>query len=95
MGIEPTCPAWKAGVLPLNYTRAFQSAREIINDTASLVNGYFSKKPRFFEKKRILLPSRTDRLDEKGESEAQPWQSVLFQQRNQLFRQSIHVGIFT
>ena len=23
MGIEPTCPAWKAGVLPLNYTRAF------------------------------------------------------------------------
>ena len=23
MGIEPTRPAWKAGVLPLNYTRAF------------------------------------------------------------------------
>ena len=23
MGIEPTCPAWKAGVLPLNYTRIF------------------------------------------------------------------------
>ncbi len=22
MGIEPTLPAWKAGVLPLNYTRA-------------------------------------------------------------------------
>ena len=22
MGIEPTYPAWKAGVLPLNYTRA-------------------------------------------------------------------------
>jgi hypothetical protein len=21
MGIEPTRPAWKAGVLPLNYTR--------------------------------------------------------------------------
>ena len=21
MGIEPTLPAWKAGVLPLNYTR--------------------------------------------------------------------------
>ena len=21
MGIEPTYPAWKAGVLPLNYTR--------------------------------------------------------------------------
>ena len=21
MGIEPTSPAWKAGVLPLNYTR--------------------------------------------------------------------------
>ena len=27
MGLEPTYPAWKAGVLPLNYTRtakAFQ-----------------------------------------------------------------------
>ena len=28
MGIEPTRPAWKAGILPLNYTRisAFQVA---------------------------------------------------------------------
>ena len=23
MGIEPTRPAWKAGILPLNYTRKF------------------------------------------------------------------------
>ena len=23
MGIEPTRPAWKAGILPLNYTRIF------------------------------------------------------------------------
>ena len=26
MGIEPTRPAWKAGILPLNYTRMSQSA---------------------------------------------------------------------
>ena len=26
MGIEPTYPAWKAGVLPLNYTRMGRSA---------------------------------------------------------------------
>ena len=26
MGIEPTYPAWKAGVLPLNYTRTGRSA---------------------------------------------------------------------
>ncbi len=26
MGIEPTRPAWKAGVLPLNYTRACYGA---------------------------------------------------------------------
>ena len=26
MGIEPTCPAWKAGVLPLNYTRTKYTA---------------------------------------------------------------------
>ena len=28
MGIEPTRPAWKAGILPLNYTRVFLSKRE-------------------------------------------------------------------
>ena len=27
MGIEPTQPAWKAGVLPLNYTRRCASQR--------------------------------------------------------------------
>ena len=29
MGIEPTYPAWKAGVLPLNYTRIYE--RYILN----------------------------------------------------------------
>ena len=27
MGIEPTYPAWKAGVLPLNYTRKYRGDR--------------------------------------------------------------------
>ena len=27
MGIEPTYPAWKAGVLPLNYTRKIRYSR--------------------------------------------------------------------
>ena len=27
MGIEPTQPAWKAGILPLNYTRKIRNAR--------------------------------------------------------------------
>src|SRR5437660_12739451 len=26
MGIEPTCEAWKASVLPLNYTRSCQKS---------------------------------------------------------------------
>ena len=30
MGIEPTQPAWKAGILPLNYTREFINALCII-----------------------------------------------------------------
>ena len=33
MGIEPTYPAWKAGVLPLNYTRmmiCYEISRERI-----------------------------------------------------------------
>ena len=34
MGIEPTYPAWKAGVLPLNYTR-------VISDTIDMISYYF------------------------------------------------------
>ena len=30
MGIEPTYPAWKAGVLPLNYTRVISDTNDII-----------------------------------------------------------------
>ena len=29
MGIGPTQPAWKAGVLPLNYTRASHNAKKL------------------------------------------------------------------
>ena len=28
MGIEPTRPAWKAGILPLNYTRKWSMLRQ-------------------------------------------------------------------
>ena len=40
MGIEPTLPAWKAGALPLSYTRTFSgdsTARYL--RLASLVDG--------------------------------------------------------
>ena len=30
MGIEPTYPAWKAGVLPLNYTRKYLFFRSVL-----------------------------------------------------------------
>ena len=33
MGIEPTYPAWKAGVLPLNYTRVFALANKTYVNT--------------------------------------------------------------
>ena len=37
MGIEPTTSAWKAGVLPLNYTRMAildnQNLQDIIHET--------------------------------------------------------------
>ena len=29
MGIEPTRPAWKAGILPLNYTRVVFASRHL------------------------------------------------------------------
>ena len=42
MGIEPTRPAWKAGILPLNYTRMDGRIRNIsldmIAQTSGLVN---------------------------------------------------------
>ena len=42
MGIEPTYPAWKAGVLPLNYTR-------IISDTSDIIPYILSECKSFFE----------------------------------------------
>ena len=41
MGIEPTYPAWKAGVLPLNYTR-------IISDTSGILSYVCSNCKCFF-----------------------------------------------
>ena len=37
MGIEPTYPAWKAGVLPLNYTRMYISRGDRIRTCDPLV----------------------------------------------------------
>ena len=38
MGIEPTYPAWKAGVLPLNHARIFQFSFRIIPFKHMIVN---------------------------------------------------------
>ena len=35
MGIEPTWPAWKAGALPLSYTR-FRGTKEIVSEIGVL-----------------------------------------------------------
>ena len=49
MGIEPTRPAWKAGVLPLNYTRVYKggqttaTARVILTHTPLFVKGFAKK----------------------------------------------------
>ena len=37
MGIEPTYPAWKAGVLPLNYTRRYGNRGDRIRTCDLLV----------------------------------------------------------
>ena len=46
MGIEPTRPAWKAGILPLNYTRIWGLTLVIVSLNmiaylAGLVNPFF------------------------------------------------------
>ena len=52
MGIEPTRPAWKAGILPLNYTRVFswqsQNCLNMIPQTYLFVNSFFEKIKIFF-----------------------------------------------
>ena len=48
MGIEPTQPAWKAGILPLNYTRTY-TTKGILTNYFAYVNTFFKKlhaKPR-------------------------------------------------
>jgi hypothetical protein len=41
MGIEPTQSAWKAEILPLNYTRLSQHDLFIISDFVLFVNPFF------------------------------------------------------
>ena len=47
MGIEPTRPAWKAGILPLNYTRMggvfSHISFSILSYFFPAVNGFFKK----------------------------------------------------
>ena len=47
MGIEPTYPAWKAGVLPLNYTR-ISATLIIIPQLAPRVNIFLLKMRLFY-----------------------------------------------
>ena len=52
MGIEPTRPAWKAGILPLNYTRMGRDklnvSLDIIPWTSLPVNAFIKKIKNFF-----------------------------------------------
>ena len=47
MGIEPTRPAWKAGILPLNYTRIV-SSHYMIPQNFLFVNTFFENFQNFF-----------------------------------------------
>ncbi len=40
MGIEPTRPAWKAGILPLNYTRVLTVTGNIIAKSGRVVKPF-------------------------------------------------------
>ena len=41
MGIEPTRPAWKAGILPLNYTRVLSQQQIYYHNTILLSRTFF------------------------------------------------------
>jgi hypothetical protein len=40
MGIEPTTSAWKAEVLPVNYTRIMSIQKNIKINTSTIITGY-------------------------------------------------------
>ena len=42
MGIEPTYPAWKAGVLPLNYTRKKRYKFKFVSRTKLIIASLFA-----------------------------------------------------
>ncbi len=50
MGIEPTRPAWKAGILPLNYTRIINEYYYTIFSEIcqALFEKFFKRPPRTF-----------------------------------------------
>ena len=54
MGIEPTRPAWKAGILPLNYTRISLSCLNIISPFFEFVNTLFEKNKKSVDKLDLL-----------------------------------------
>ena len=58
MGIEPTCSAWKADILPLNYTRGRSWDLFIIAGNSRPVNHKFSDFVNFFEKGCIFAGGR-------------------------------------
>ena len=67
MGIEPTCSAWKADILPLNYTRmAFQ--QKILYHNGDRMSIVYSKKSHIKQKKMVteLLQSQIADWQTKG-----------------------------
>ena len=55
MGIEPTRPAWKAGILPLNYTRMLDCQLEYITILMCFCQRFFSIFISFFPTRSSLF----------------------------------------
>ena len=72
MGIEPTRPAWKAGILPLNYTRRCLTTLIIIHNQRCNVNTFSRKNMIFFlfysELKTILSSFTSAAIAQSSES---------------------------
>ena len=59
-GIEPAQPAWKAGVLPLNYTRLiFSALPALLPPRSSMVEGGGFEPPKLARQIYSLIPLAT------------------------------------
>ena len=86
MGIEPTYPAWKAGVLPLNYTRIYMKQSTSLRVITHLISSPANAQSRNRTSDTRIFSPLLYQLSYLGNFVSRPSPSILFWifRRNQI-----------